>query len=270
MHPSTKQNITVQIMYQYKRARENVSINDGVFLENRLSVFVTVSLRGRRAGLFLLPAGLHLSSTQRKRGAAIGTNPNLSWLDLEGFNIPGWAATAPHIMRNRRGENAAVFLLEPHENYGSAYILYQNVLLARSAELVVRKYIKSKMESRPEEKYSIMWQPRTSCLLRKKHEKWSNTLVWFCWTHRQSTPGHLIVTRKTNPFVCSTGVSDHPSIWTIRLCPEIVFWYGSWWQNGFWAEMKQTLNKSPPTRCWKSAQPWGLRLTFLMSPGWRH
>lgn len=25
-------------------------------------------------------------------------------------------------MRNRRGENAAVFLLEPHENYGSAYI----------------------------------------------------------------------------------------------------------------------------------------------------
>lgn len=59
-------------------------------------------------------------------------------------------------MRNRRGENAAVFLLEPHENYGSAYILYQNVLLAQSAELVVRKYIKSKMESQPEEKYSIM------------------------------------------------------------------------------------------------------------------
>lgn len=173
-------------------------------------------------------------------------------------------------MRSRGEENAVVFLLEPHENYGSAYILYQNVLLALSAELVVRKYIKSKMESRPEEKYSIMWQPRTSCLPRKKRENRSNTLVWFCWTHHQSIPGHLIMTEKTNPFVCSTGVPDHPPIWTIRLCPEIVFWYGSWWQNGFWAEMKQTLNKSPPTRCWKSVLPWGQRLTFLSHQGWGH
>lgn len=86
--PLQSKNITVQIMYQYKRARENVSINDGVFLENRLSVFATVSPRGRRAGLFLLPACPHLFSTQRKREAAIGTNPNLSCLDLEGLNIP--------------------------------------------------------------------------------------------------------------------------------------------------------------------------------------
>lgn len=34
-----------------------------------------------------LPAP-HLFSTQRKREAAIGTNPNLSCLDLEGLNIP--------------------------------------------------------------------------------------------------------------------------------------------------------------------------------------
>lgn len=88
MRPSTNQTITVQITYQYKRARKNASINDGVFLENRLSVFATVSPRGRRAGLFLLPAYPHLFSTQRKREAAIGTNPNLSCLDLEGWNIP--------------------------------------------------------------------------------------------------------------------------------------------------------------------------------------
>lgn len=88
MHLSTNQSITVQIMYQYKRARENVAINDGVFLENRLSVFATVSPGGRRARLFLLPACPHLFSTQRKQEAAIGTNPNLSCLDLEGLNIP--------------------------------------------------------------------------------------------------------------------------------------------------------------------------------------
>lgn len=112
------------------------------------------------------------------------------------------------------------------------------------------------MESWPEEKYSIMWQPRTSCVPRKKHENRPNTQVRFRWTHLQQIPGRCTVAGKTNPFVCSAVASDHPSIWMIRLCTEIVFWYGSCWQNSFWAEMKQILSKSPPT--WRSepGRPW--------------
>lgn len=119
------------------------------------------------------------------------------------------------------------------------------------------------MESWPEEKYSIIWQPRTSCLPREKHEGRSTTEVQFCWAHFQPITDHLTVVGKTNPFVCSTGSRTTRLYGVIRLRTEMLFWYGSCWQQTFWAEMKHS-EQIPP---WKPAMPPGLWLTRLKVTG---